>query len=135
MMTRKKELTRAEEQIMHYLWKIEKGFVKNIIEQFPEPKPAYTTVTTIIRILVRKGFIGYHQYGKTNEYYPLVSKSIYVDNHLREIVKKYFNGSVTKFASFFAQDDNLSISELEELNKLIDDQIKKRKTNETSMIK
>ena len=134
-MTRKKELTRAEEQIMHYLWKIEKGFVKNIIEQFPEPKPAYTTVTTIIRILVRKGFIGYHQYGKTNEYYPLVSKSIYVDNHLREIVKKYFNGSVTKFASFFAQDDNLSISELEELNKLIDDQIKKRKTNETSMIK
>ena len=135
MKTRKKELTRAEEQIMHYLWKIEKGFVKDIIEQFPEPKPAYTTVTTIIRILVRKGFIGYHQYGKTNEYYPLVSKSIYVDNHLREIVKKYFNGSVTKFASFFAQDDNLSISELEELNKLIDDQIKKRKTNETSMIK
>ena len=135
MKTRKKELTRAEEQIMHYLWKIEKGFVKDIIEQFPEPKPAYTTVTTIIRILVRKGFIGYHQYGKTNEYYPLVSKSIYVDNHLREIVKKYFNGSVTKFASFFAQDDNLSISELEELNKLIDDQIKKRKTDETSMIK
>ena len=135
MMTRKKELTRAEEQIMHYLWKIEKGFVKNIIEQFPEPKPAYTTVTTIIRILVRKGFIGYHQYGKTNEYYPLVSKSIYVNNHLKGIVKKYFNGSVTKFASFFAQDDNLSISELEELNKLIDDQIKKRKTNETSMIK
>lgn len=130
MKTRKKELTRAEEQIMHYLWKIEKGFVKDIIEQFPEPKPAYTTVTTIIRILVRKGFIGYHQYGKTNEYYPLVSKSIYVDNHLREIVKKYFNGSVTKFASFFAQDDNLSISELEELNKLIDDQIKKRKTIE-----
>ena len=134
-MTRKKELTRAEEQIMHYLWKIEKGFVKDIIEQFSEPRPAYTTITTIIRILVRKGFIGYHQYGKTNEYYPLVSKSIYVDNHLREIVKKYFNGSVTKFASFFAQDDNLSISELEELNKLIDDQIKKRKTNETSMIK
>lgn len=125
----KKELTRAEEQIMRYLWKIEKGFVKDIIEQFPEPKPAYTTVTTIIRILVRKGFIGYHQYGKTNEYYPLVSKSIYVDNHLREIVKKYFNGSVTKFASFFAQDDNLSISDLEEINKLIDNQIKKRKTN------
>ena len=114
---------------MRYLWKIEKGFVKDIIEQFPEPKPAYTTVTTIIRILVRKGFIGYHQYGKTNEYYPLVSKSIYVDNHLREIVKKYFNGSVTKFASFFAQDDNLSISDLEEINKLIDNQIKKRKTN------
>ena len=125
----KKELTRAEEQIMRYLWKIEKGFVKDIIEKFPEPKPAYTTVTTIIRILVRKGFIGYHQYGKTNEYYPLVSKSIYVDNHLREIVKKYFNGSVTKFASFFAQDDNLSISDLEEINKLIDNQIKKRKTN------
>ena len=125
----KKELTRAEEQIMRYLWKIEKGFVKDIIEQFPEPKPAYTTVTTIIRILVRKGFIGYHQYGKTNEYYPLVSKSIYVDNHLREIVKKYFNGSVAKFASFFAQDDNLSISDLEEINKLIDNQIKKRKTN------
>ena len=125
----KKELTRAEEQIMRYLWKIEKGFVKDIIEQFPEPKPAYTTVTTIIRILVKKGFIGYHQYGKTNEYYPLVSKSIYLDNHLREIVKKYFNGSVTKFASFFAQDDNLSISDLEEINKLIDNQIKKRKTN------
>ena len=129
MKKNKKILTKAEEQIMHYLWKIEKGFVKDIIEQFPEPKPAYTTVTTIIRILVKKGFIGYHQYGKTNEYYPLVSKSIYLDNHLREIVKKYFNGSVTKFASFFAQDDNLSISDLEEINKLIDKQIKKRKTN------
>lgn len=125
----KKELTKAEEQIMRYLWMIEKGFVKDIIEQFPEPKPAYTTVTTIIRILVRKGFIGYHQYGKTNEYYPLISKSMYVDNHLKEIVKKYFNGSVAKLASFFAQNDDVSISELEELNKLIHDQIKKRKTN------
>ena len=130
MIKSKKELTKAEEQIMHYLWKIEKGFVKDIIEQFSEPRPAYTTITTIIRILVRKGFIGYHQYGKTNEYYPLVSKSIYVDNHLKGIVKKYFNGSITKFASFFAQDNSLSITELEELNKLIDNQIKKRKTNE-----
>jgi len=130
MRKNKKELTKAEEQIMQYLWRIEKGFVKDIIEQFPEPKPAYTTITTIIRILVNKGFIGYHQYGKINEYYPLVSKSIYVNNHLNEIVKNYFNGSVTKFASFFAQDDDLSLSELEELNKLIDDQIKKRKTHE-----
>ncbi len=126
----RKELTKAEEQIMQYLWKIEKGFVKDIMEQFPEPKPAYTTITTIIRILVRKGFVGYHQYGKINEYYPLISKSIYVDNHLKDIVKRYFNGSVTRFASFFARDNDLSISELEELSRLIKDQIKKRKTHE-----
>jgi BlaI family penicillinase repressor len=130
MIKNKKELTKAEEQIMQYLWRIEKGFVKDIIEQFPEPKPAYTTITTMIRILVRKGFVGYHQYGKTNEYYPLISKSYYLDNHLKQIVKRYFNGSITRFASFFAQDDDLSISELEAINKLIKNQIKKRKTNE-----
>ena len=68
-----KELTKAEEQVMQYLWKIEKGFVKDIVEQFPEPRPAYTTITTVIRVLVNKGFIGYQTYGKVNEYYPLVS--------------------------------------------------------------
>lgn len=130
MSKQKNELTKAEEQIMQYLWKIEKGFVKDIIEQFPGPKPAYTTVTTIIRILVKKGFIGYRQYGKINEYYPLINKSVYLNHHLKKIVKNYFNGSVTRFASFFTKDDDLSISELEELNKLINDQIKKRKNNE-----
>jgi len=117
-----KELTKAEEQVMQYLWKVEKGFLKDIVDQFPVPKPAYTTVSTVIRVLVKKGFIGYNSYGKIHEYYPLVSKSSYFQNHVKSVITNYFHGSAPEFASFFAN-EQLNLSELEEIRKLIDEKI------------
>jgi len=122
-----KELTKAEEQVMQFLWKINKGFLKDIVDRFPVPRPAYTTVSTVIRVLVKKGFIGYNTYGKINEYYPLVSKNDYFQNHVKSIITNYFHGSAPAFASFFAN-EQLKLSELEEIKEMIEEKIKKIKT-------
>ena len=121
-----KELTKAEEQVMQYLWKIRKGFLKDVVDQFPEPKPANTTVSTVIRVLVRKGFIGYNAFGKVHEYYPKVTKSDYFRNHVRLIIDNFFNGSAPEFASFFAN-EQMNVSELEEIKRLIEEKINKIK--------
>ncbi|MDY6801929.1 MAG: BlaI/MecI/CopY family transcriptional regulator [Bacteroidota bacterium] len=122
-----KELTKAEEQVMEYLWKLEKAFVKDILEQFPEPRPAYNTVSTIVRILEKKGMIGYNAYGKTHKYYPLYSKSEYKKGRFKEVVKKHFNNSYQKFASFFVREEDLSIEDLEEMKRIMESEIQKRK--------
>jgi BlaI family transcriptional regulator, penicillinase repressor len=121
-----KRLTKAEEQVMHYLWEMEQGFLKNIVDKFPEPKPAYTTVSTVIRVLVKKGIIGFKTYGKTNQYYPLLSKDNYFQNKLKPIISNYFNGSTSNFASYFAN-QKLNLTELEEIRQLVDMKIKKLK--------
>ncbi len=123
-----KELTKAEEQVMQYLWEIETGFLKDVVDSFPEPRPAYTTVSTVIGVLVRKGFIGFNTYGKTRQYFPLISKSDYFRNHLRGIINHFFNGSAPEFASFFAN-EQLDLSELEEIRSLIDEKIQEVKSN------
>jgi len=110
-----KELTKAEEQIMQLLWEQEKGFVKDIIEQIPEPKPAYNTVSTIIRILEKKGFVGHNAYGKTHEYFPLISRKDYTRTYMRNFMRNYFSGSFQEMVSFFANDDKMSLSDLDEL--------------------
>ncbi|MCG8700262.1 MAG: BlaI/MecI/CopY family transcriptional regulator [Bacteroidales bacterium] len=125
-----KELTKAEEQIMQYVWKLEKSFLKDIVEEFPEPKPAYTTISTVIRVLVKKGFINYKTYGKIHEYYPLISKEEYFNGHFKSVVKNFFNNSVSKFASYFASNKELNITELEEIKRIIDEQIEQKKHNE-----
>lgn len=112
-----RELTRAEEQVMQILWELDKAFVKDIIEQMPEPKPAYNTVSTIIRILEKKGFVGYEAFGKTHRYFPLMSKNEYTRLYMRSFMKNYFSNSFKEMVSFFAKDDNMSISELEDLMK------------------
>ncbi len=122
-----KELTKAEEQVMQYLWKVKKGFLKDVVDQFPEPKPAYTTVSTVIRVLVKKGFIGYNAYGKIHEYYPLVSKSDYFQNHVKSIINNFYHGSASEFAISFAN-DQLNLTELEEVQRMIEEKIKKIKT-------
>ena len=122
-----KELTKAEEQVMQYLWKLEKGFMKDIVEQFPEPRPAYTTVSTVIRVLVRKGFIGYNAYGKVHEYFPLVGREEYFKYHFKDLIGNYFSGSVHRFASFFTKEGNLNLTELEELKKILEEQIQAKK--------
>ena len=124
-----KELTKAEEQIMQYLWKIEKGFLKDIVDQFAGPRPAYTTVSTVIRVLVKKGFIGYNTYGKIHEYFPAISKKEYSRKFLKSWIGDFFGSSNKKFVSFFMQEEELGLSELEEIKKMIEDQIDQRKKN------
>jgi predicted transcriptional regulator len=122
-----KELTQAEEQIMEYLWQIEKGFVRDIRERFPEPRPAYNTVSTIVRILEKKGVVGHQSYGKSHQYYPLVSKSEYKRRRFRDVLKKHFSNSYRSFVSFFTRDEDVSLTDLEEMQRMIDEEIQKRK--------
>jgi len=124
-----KELTRAEEQVMQILWKLEKGFVKDVVEKFPAPKPAYNTVSTIIRILVKKGFISYKEYGNTYEYYPVISREDYTSVYLGNFVNSYFNSSYKSLVSFFTSADNISVKELEEMKQMVELEIKKKKSN------
>jgi len=117
------ELTKAEAQVMHYLWELEKSFLKDIVEAFPEPRPAYTTISTVIRVLVKKGYVAFNTYGKVHEYYPLVSRKAYFQKHVKSIINKHFDGSAVSFASFFTGDDALDLGELEEIKMLIDQKI------------
>jgi BlaI family penicillinase repressor len=114
-----RELTKAEEQIMHAIWKIEKGFAKDIHDQLKEPKPAYNTVLTVIRVLCDKGFVKYNTYGKANEYYPTIPKSEYSAQRLNSLKKNYFNNSNMQLVSFFVKENKLDIDELDQILKLI----------------
>lgn len=122
-----RELTRAEEEVMQVLWKIKKGFVKDILEQFPKPRPAYTTVSTIVRILQEKGFVSHKAYGRTHEYYPLVSKEAYSKSHLKNFVRDYFSNSFMNMISFFAESRSISTKEMEEIMKIMEKEVKKNK--------
>jgi len=110
-----KELTRAEEEIMQVLWNLESAFVKDIIKELPEPKPAYNTVSTIVRILQQKGFVGHESHGKSHKYHPLLTKESYTKTFMKGFVGKYFSGSYQQMVSFFTKEDNLSVNELEQL--------------------
>ncbi len=121
------KLTKPEEQIMQYIWKLKKAFLKDIVEQFPEPKPAYTTISTVVRVLVKKKFLDYKTFGKTREYYPLVSKNKYFSEYMNDIIFSFFNGSSGKFASYFTKNEDLNLSELEEIKDLIEEKIENLK--------
>jgi len=110
-----KELTKAEEQIMQLLWKQEKAFVKDIVDKMPDPKPAYNTVSTIIRILEKKGFVAHNAYGKTHEYFPLISRKEYTRSFMKNFMRNYFSGSFQEMVSFFAKEDNMSLADFDEL--------------------
>ncbi len=125
-----KELTKAEEQVMQLLWKLEKAFVKDLIEKMSEPKPAYNTVSTIIRILERKGFVGHNAYGKTHEYYPLITKKEYTRSYMKRFMRNYFSGSFQEMVSFFAKEDNMSMSELDELMEEVKRDLQNQKKQE-----
>lgn len=112
-----KQLTKAEEEIMQLLWKQKSAFVKNLIAEMPEPKPAYNTVSTVIRVLEKKGFVGHQAYGKTHEYFPLVSKKEYTQKFMKNFISNYFSGSFQEMVSFFAKEDNMTLSDLEVLMK------------------
>lgn len=119
-----KELTKAEEQVMQILWEIKKGFVKEVIEKMPEPKPAYNTVSTIIRILEKKGFVGYNSFGKTHEYFPLIAKDEYRSFFLRNFMGNYFGGSIKNLVSFFAKENDLDVHDMEIIMKYVEEDLK-----------
>lgn len=121
------KLSKSEEQVMQYLWKRNKAFMKDLLEEFPTPKPATTTVSTLLKRMTDKGFISYTLFGKSREYYPLVKKSDYFSKHVNGLIKNFFNDSASQFASFFTKETDLTNNELEELRKIIDKQIKENK--------
>ena len=121
-----KVLTKAEEEIMQYLWDMKKASVKDIIARMPAPKPAYTTVSTIVRILEKKGIVSYNAIGKTHEYFPLISKKEYTWNFMRNFMSKYFGNSFREMVSFFAKEDNLSLAELDELMQEVKKDLEKK---------
>ena len=122
-----KELTRAEEQIMQVLWKLEKAFVKEIIEELPDPKPAYNTVSTIVRILEKKGFVSHDAFGKSHRYFAVVPKEEYTKMHMGSFVKNYFNNSYEKMVSFFAKEKRINLKEMEEIMKIMEAEIDNQK--------
>ena len=114
-----KELTKAEEQMMQVLWELEKGFVKDVIDRLPEPRPAYNTVSTIIRILETKGFIDHETFGKSHRYFPLISIEEYKSFAAGKLLSGYFDNSVENMFSFFVKEKKLDLKEADEILKLI----------------
>ena len=114
-----KQLTKAEEEIMQILWQLNKANVKQIIEQLPEPKPAYNTVSTIVRILEGKGFVDYEKQGKGHLYFPVVKKQDYSNQSITKLVDNYFQGSFKSMVSFFVKENNVDLQELESILKEI----------------
>lgn len=122
-MSTTKSLTKAEEQIMQVIWKLDKAFLREILDELPSPRPHQNTVATILKILVEKQFVGVNVFGRTHQYFPLVSKDAYSKATIRSLVKGYFEGSFSNAVSFMVKENNLSIEELE----LLLQQLKKSK--------
>lgn len=114
------EFTKVEHQLMQVLWKLEKAFVKEIIQELPEPKPAYSTVSTMIRILETKGVVAYEAFGKTHRYYPLISKEEYMRFEADKFLDNYFSNSIQDMFSFFVNEKKIDLKDAEELLKMID---------------
>ena len=114
-------LTRAEEEIMRILWHLERAFVKDILAEMPEPKPAYNTVSTIIRILEKKEVVGYTAYGKTHEYFPLITEEEYKRFEMQNLMVNYFDNSLPNLVSFFVKENDLKSKDLDEIMKLINE--------------
>ena len=121
-------LTKAEEQVMQILWNEKEGFVKDLLQHFPEPKPAYNTVSTIIRILEKKGFVDHRSFGKSHQYYPLISREKYRDERFAGLMKDYFNNSMKQVLSHFGRNGSLSMKEADEIIAIMEE-LKLKKTN------
>lgn len=119
-------LSKSEEQLMQILWKQEKAFMKDLIDAYPDPKPAPTTVATLLKRMQDKKFVDYVQFGRSREYFALVKKKDYFSKQVNGMIKNFFNDSASQFASFFTKETNLSKEELEDLRKLIDQEIKNK---------
>lgn len=121
------QLSQTEEELMQHLWKLEKAFMKDLLNEYPEPKPAPTTIATLLKRMIDKGFVDYKKLSRSRQYFPLVKKSDYFSKHVNGLIKKFFNNSATQFASFFTSETNLSEKELEELKAIVEQEIEKKK--------
>lgn len=122
-----KELTKAEEQVMRLLWQLNEAIVKDIIDHIPGPKPAYNTVSTVVRVLENKGFIGHKAYGNSHVYFPLISEAEYKQFTFDKMMTNYFSNSYQSLVSFIANEKKLDIQQLDELTRLIEDIKNKKK--------
>ena len=124
-----KQLTNAEEQVMQIVWKLREVVVKDVVEQFDEPKPAYTTVATVLTVLEKKGFVEKRKIGNTNLFIPSISKAEYTKLQFTSLLKNYFSGSFPKMATFFARENQLNIEDLESIMKQAEEELKKDQPN------
>ena len=125
----KTTLTKAEEQVMQILWDEKEGFVKELLQHFPEPKPAYNTVSTIIRILEKKGFVDHRSFGKSHQYYPLMSREQYRNERFSSLMKDYFNNSMQQVLSHFGKSGSVNMKEADEIIKMMEE-IKQKAGND-----
>ncbi|MCK5136663.1 MAG: BlaI/MecI/CopY family transcriptional regulator [Bacteroidales bacterium] len=123
-------LTKAEEQVMQILWNEKEGFVKDLLQHFPEPRPAYNTVSTIVRILERKGFVDHRSFGKSHQYYPVVSRDQYRNERFSNLMKDYFNNSMQQVLSHFGKSGNLNMKEADEIIRMMEEIKQKAGNNE-----
>jgi len=118
-----KQPSKKELEVLSHIWKLKKGFLKDVIKQYKDPKPAYTTVATMVNRMVEKEYIGFKMHGRDKEYFPILNKSNYFSGQIKKMVSNYFNNSPTQFASFFTKDTDLTLEQLEELRSLVDKEI------------
>jgi predicted transcriptional regulator len=114
----KKRLTPAEEEIMQVLWKIEKGIINDILEEFPNPKPAYNTVATVLRAMENKGFVAHGEAGVFYQFYPLIGKEAYAESQTKSLIKTYFESLLPKLTAAFAKEENLSLADIDRINRV-----------------
>jgi predicted transcriptional regulator len=122
------ELTKAESEVMHILWNRGAALVQDIVAEMPKPKPAYNTVSTIVRILEQKGVVGHTAYGRFHRYHPLIGKEKYTRGYMKEVMHDFFGNSVPEMVSFFTQQENLSVKELEAIKQLIEKELHDKQT-------
>lgn len=120
------QLSKAEEQLMHHLWDMDKAFMKDLLDAYPDPKPATTTLATLLKRMQDKGYVAYTLFGKSREYRPIVEKKDYFSKHLNGLIKTFFDDSASQFASYFTQQADLSKEELEVLKGIIDSELKRK---------
>lgn len=121
------KLSATEEVLMNHLWVMEKAFMKDLLDAYDPPKPAATTLATLLKRMTDKGFVAYREYGNSREYYPVITREAYFARHVNGLIRNFFNNSAAQFASFFTKETDMSAKELEELRALIDQQIEKKK--------
>ncbi|TVR27727.1 MAG: BlaI/MecI/CopY family transcriptional regulator [Balneolaceae bacterium] len=121
------KLSKSEEQLMQYIWKRKKAFMNELLEMYPEPKPATTTVATLLKRMKDKGYIDYEQMGRSRQYYPTVKKADYFSRHLKGLIEKYFDDSPSTFASFFTRETDLTEDQLKDLQDIVEQELERRK--------
>lgn len=121
------EITKAQEDILKVMWDLNEGAIADVLDRLPEPKPAYTTVATVIKVLEKKGYLAHKTFGKTNVYYPVVSKSEYTKSVLRSTITGLFNGSVNQLVSHFVKDKDVDLQELEAMKSMLEEEINSQK--------